>query len=160
MTAEHVDWHHRVLTYQRKKLEVGSPPARLGVGVQLETLLRALPATGLLFPGIARLSSSDRAAEFRRRCRLLGITGISLHSFRYGFAERAFEAGLSERFAQAALGHSSKAVHRHYAKGAATVCPPLEDPVPSDPTPAPPNVIPFPGLPAPGVAAPGKWGAA
>jgi hypothetical protein len=37
------------------------------------------------------------------------------------------EAGYSERFAMQALGHSSKAVHRAYAKKAQVVLPPLED---------------------------------
>jgi hypothetical protein len=36
-------------------------------------------------------------------------------------------AGMPERFAQAALGHSSKAVHRAYAKGAIMEIPCLED---------------------------------
>jgi hypothetical protein len=36
-------------------------------------------------------------------------------------------AGMPERFAQAALGHSSKAVHHAYAKGAIMEIPCLED---------------------------------
>jgi hypothetical protein len=39
----------------------------------------------------------------------------------------AKQAGMPERFAQAALGHSSKAVHRAYAKGAIMEIPCLED---------------------------------
>jgi integrase len=58
----------------------------------------------------------------------LGITGVSLHSYRYAWAERAYAAGYPERFAQAALGHSSKVIHRAYAKGAYVICPPLETP--------------------------------
>jgi hypothetical protein len=37
------------------------------------------------------------------------------------------EAGYPERFAMQALGHTSKAVHRAYAKKAQVVLPPLED---------------------------------
>ena len=56
-----------------------------------------------------------------------GIKGVTLHSFRYSWAERACRGGYPERFAQAALGHASKAVHRAYARGAKVLCPPLED---------------------------------
>ena len=62
--------------------------------------------------------ANDRAAEFCRRCKLLGIKGVTLHSYRYAWAERAKTAGYPERFAQEALGHNSKAVHRAYAKRA------------------------------------------
>ena len=50
-----------------------------------------------------------------------------MHSYRYAWAEMAKQAGMPERFAQAALGHSSKAVHRAYAKGAIMEIPCLED---------------------------------
>jgi methionyl-tRNA formyltransferase len=39
---------------------------------------------------------------------------VTLHSYRYAWAERAKTAGYPERFAQLALGHNSKAVHRAY----------------------------------------------
>ena len=52
---------------------------------------------------------------------------MTLHSYRYAWAEMAKVAGMPERFAQAALGHSSKAVHRAYAKGAIMEIPCLED---------------------------------
>ena len=41
---------------------------------------------------------------------------MTLHSYRYAWAERAKTVGYPERFAQAALDHNSKAVHRAYAK--------------------------------------------
>lgn len=50
-----------------------------------------------------------------------------MHSYRYAWAERAKVAGYPERFAQLALGHNSKAVHRAYAKRAQVTLPPLED---------------------------------
>ncbi len=67
------------------------------------------------------------AAEFARACRLLGIEGITLHSYRYAWAERARTCRYPERFAQEALGHNSKAVHRAYAKKARVLIPTLED---------------------------------
>jgi integrase len=58
---------------------------------------------------------------------LTGVCGVSLHSYRYAWAERAKACGYPERFAQAALGHNSKAVHRAYAKRAQVKLPALED---------------------------------
>ena len=58
---------------------------------------------------------------------MVGIKGISLHSYRYALAERAKTCGYPERFAQVALGHNSRAVHQAYARGASVVCPPLEE---------------------------------
>jgi integrase len=46
----------------------------------------------------------------------LKIQGVTLHSYRYAWAERARTAGYPERFAQEALGHNPKAVHRAYPK--------------------------------------------
>jgi integrase len=57
----------------------------------------------------------------------LGIHGITLHSYRYAWAERARKVGYPERFAQEALGHNSKAVHRSYAKKAKVIVPALEE---------------------------------
>jgi integrase len=69
----------------------------------------------------------DRATGFRSRCRQLGITGVTLHSCRDARAERAKTVGYPEQFAQEALGHNSKAVHRAYAKRALMKIPSLED---------------------------------
>ena len=80
-----------------------------------------------LFPQIARWKESDRGKAFIRRCRLVGISGVCLHSYRYAWAERARTCGYPERFAQEALGHNSVAVHRAYAKKAHVVIPTLEE---------------------------------
>ena len=53
--------------------------------------------------------------------------GISLHSYRYAWAERAAVVGMPLRWAQAALGHSSRAVALAYARKAEIVCPWPED---------------------------------
>ena len=127
LTAEHVDWQNRVLIYQRQKLGPLSEPARLMIGAKLESLLKALPAAGFLFPNIKRTTANHRAAEFRRRCRVARIQGVSLHSYRHSWAERAKSAGYPQRFAQAALGHSSRAVHEAYAKCAIVLCPALDE---------------------------------
>lgn len=124
LLAENIHWDSRVLAYERQKT---GEAARLRIGEQLGDLLRQLPAQGPLFPTIGATNSNARAAEFRRRCRLLRIEGISLHSYRYAWAERARNCGYPERFAQEALGHSSKAVHRAYSQNAVVTVPSMED---------------------------------
>jgi hypothetical protein len=42
-----------------------------------------------------------RAMEFKSRFRQLGIVGVTLHSYRYAWAECAKTCGMPERFAQA-----------------------------------------------------------
>jgi integrase len=58
-----------------------------------------LPAEGPLFPYLRGLRSSDRANLFKDRCRSVGVAGITLHCYRYSWAERAKSAGYPERFA-------------------------------------------------------------
>jgi integrase len=101
--------------------------AQMAISKALTTILQQLPSSGPLFPKINGAGDNARAAEFYRRCKLLGIAGISLHSYRYAWAERAKTCGYPERFAQAALGHNSKAVHRAYARKAQVLIPTLED---------------------------------
>jgi len=127
LNAADIDWQNGVLIYRRKKLGPFSEPCRLTIGTKLRALLNALPSTGHLFPNIKRTSADHRSAEFRRRCRVAGITGISLHSYRHAWAQRAKVCGYPQRFAQEALGHSSRAVHEAYAKGAFVICPALDE---------------------------------
>ena len=127
LTADDIDRQNGVLIYRRKKLGPVSNPCRLTIGKNLDILLESLPRFGDLFPNVKRTSANHRSAEFRRRCRVAGISGVSLHSYRHSWAERAKIAGYPQRFAQAALGHSSRAVHEAYAKSAVVVCPALDD---------------------------------
>ncbi len=90
-------------------------------------LLKDLPSGGLLFPYLASVRPGDRATEFGQRCRQLGIKGVTLHSYRYTWAERAKTVGYPERFPQEDLGHNSKAVHRAYARRALVKIPSLEE---------------------------------
>jgi integrase len=101
--------------------------ALLHFGPEVAALLQKLPQADPLFPYLRSVRAGDRATEFKQRCRGLGIEGVSLHSNRYAWAERAKVAGYPERFAQEALGHNSKAVHRAYARRAQVVVPSLEE---------------------------------
>jgi hypothetical protein len=79
-------------------------------------------------PPRRRRSCADaRATEFPRRCRIAGVSGVSLHSYRHSWAQRAKFCGYPQRFAQEALGHTSRAVHEAYARGACVICPPLDE---------------------------------
>ena len=91
------------------------------------TSCAALLLTSLPRLGDGWFRAGDRATEFGQRCRQLGIKGVTLHSYRYAWAERAKVAGYPERFAQEALGHNSKAVHRAYAKKALMKIPSLQE---------------------------------
>lgn len=123
LTHKNIDWSRRVISYQRCKT---GEWAYLIIGERLEELLHRLPAQGWLFPQLRITTASARSAEFCRRCRVAQITGVSLHSYRYAWAERARACGYPERWAQNALGHNSRAVHEAYARSAIALCPPLE----------------------------------
>ncbi len=124
LMAEYVDWPNKTISYQRQK---NGSWSHLSIGTTLASILEQLPKSGPLFPSIYATSANDRAAEFYRRCKLLNIKGVSLHSYRYSLAERAKAVGMPERFAMEMLGHNSKAVHRAYAKGARVSLPSLEE---------------------------------
>jgi integrase len=124
LTAEDVDWEQKTIAFFRRKTKT---LARLHFGPAVEAILQDLPGSGPLFPYLATMSAGDRATAFRKRCHRLGIAGVTLHCYRYAWAERAKTAGYPERYAQEALGHKSQAVHRSYAKRAKMLLPTLED---------------------------------
>lgn len=123
LEADNIDWKDRVISYSRMKT---GESAHVRFGPEVEAVLRRLPPQGSLFPYLRTVRAGDRATEFKQRCQGLGIEGVSLHSYRYAWAQRAKSVGYPERFAQEALGHNSVAVHRAYARKAKVVVPPLE----------------------------------
>jgi integrase len=128
LQAEDVDWDARIICFVRMKTRHrGLQPPQIRFGDEVEAILATLPKTGPLFPYLKNVEPGHRATEFRQRCIGLGIRGVTLHSYRYAWAERAKIAGYPERFAQLALGHGSKAVHRAYSRKAQVTLPPLED---------------------------------
>lgn len=122
LDAENIDWEHNVVSFARKK--TGSI-AIMRFDEELAEILRRLPKSGPLFPYLRRVRAGDRATEFKQRCDGLKIKGVSLHSYRYAWAERAKKAGYPERFAQEALGHNSKAMARAYSRKAQVELPSL-----------------------------------
>lgn len=124
LRAEDIDWTNHTISYARMK--TGSH-ALVRFGDTFAQLLKRRPATGYLFPQIVKWKESDRAKAFIRRCRLVKVSGVSLHSYRYAWAERAKTCGYPERFAMENLGHGSNAVTRAYAKKAKVLLPALEE---------------------------------
>ena len=123
LSAEDVDWKMRVIGFARQKTKTIS---LVHFDEDIESVLKSLPTSGPLFPNLRKMNSGHRATEFTRVCRRLGIKGITLHSYRYAWAERAKQCGYPERFAQEALGHNSQAVHRAYSKRAKIRLPSLK----------------------------------
>ncbi len=118
-----------VLEYRRQK--TGTRAAfRLSKGfLEIVRATRRGRTTGFILPRIQSICSKDRSWIFHKHCKRLGVEvgerGVSLHSYRYAWAERAFEQGVSERLAKIGLGHNSSAIHHYYAKGASVVAPVL-----------------------------------
>lgn len=131
LDAEDVNWNDRTICYDRKKLEnrqdSGIKPPLIRFGKEVADILGTLPRKGALFPYLRTVRAGDRATEFKQRCDGLKIKGVSLHSYRYAWAERARRADYPLRFAEEALGHNSKAVHRAYARKAEVCVPCLDD---------------------------------
>jgi integrase len=124
LAAEDIDWKQNSIGYARRKT------GKISIahfGDEIGEILEGLPNAGPLFPNMRLMRASDRATEFKRLCRRAGVDGVTLHSYRYSWAERARTCGMPERFAQEVLGHNSKAVTRFYAKKAKVRIPALED---------------------------------
>jgi len=84
LKAEDVDWEQHVISYARRK--TGSM-AIMRFDKEMAEILRDLQGSGLLFPYLSTVRAGDRATEFKQRCHGLGIKGVSLHSYRYAWAE-------------------------------------------------------------------------
>jgi integrase len=124
LQAEDIDYERRGFVYDR--LKTGNMGG-MRIGDKAWEILLRRPRTGPLFPYLINVWEADRATEFRQRCGGLGIKGITLHSYRYAWAERSANNGYPERYAQRVLGQNSKMVHRAYAKKAQGQLPSLED---------------------------------
>jgi integrase len=95
--AEDVDWNDRTISYRRNKTNV---PVVITFGAEVASLLQTLPKSGPLFPRMERIKENHHAKMFIKRLKTVGITGISMHSYRYAWAERAKTFGMPGRFAQ------------------------------------------------------------
>jgi integrase len=112
LTAQDIDWKDRTVSYQQRKTGV---PVIITFGPVAASDLESLPKFGPSFPRMAEIKENHRVKMFIKRLKTVAITGISLHSYGYAWAERAKTVGMPEHFAQQALGHSSKAFVRAYS---------------------------------------------
>lgn len=129
---EDVDWDDRTICYDRAKLASldsnSIKPPLIRFGKRCEAILKRLSENGgPFFSYLRTVRSCDRATEFKQRCKGLDIKGVTLHCYRYAWAERARIAGYPRRYAEEALGHNSKAVHAAYARKAQVTVPSLEE---------------------------------
>jgi len=122
--AEDIDYTRPGFAYDRLKT---SNMAGCRIGPKAWEVIQRRPQTGPLFPYLITVREADRATEFKQRCKGLGIKGVTLHSYRYAWAERSADNGYPERYAQRVLGQNSKMVHRAYAKKAQKQLPSLEE---------------------------------
>jgi integrase len=122
--GEDIDYKRCAFAYGRKKT---TALGGMRIGPRAWEVILRRPRTGPLFPYLITVREADRATEFKQRCEGLNIQGVTLHSYRYGWAERSADAGYPERYAQRALGQNSRIVHRAYAKKAQKELPSLEE---------------------------------
>jgi hypothetical protein len=90
LKGEDVDWENQTVSFIRRKTGV---PVIVHLGPEALNLFEDLSAEGVLLPYLSSVRANDRATEFRSRCRQLGIQGVTLHSYRYAWAERAKTCG-------------------------------------------------------------------
>ncbi len=127
LSHDDIDRENNRLYYCRQKVATrGFGSVTIAIGPRIREILKELPKEGWIFPRLRMLSEDERASHFRKVCLRSEIKGVTLHSYRYAWAERAQCAGMPEREAMAHLGHSSRAVHQAYARRVETVTMPLE----------------------------------
>jgi integrase len=100
LRAEDIDWTNQTFCYDRDK---NGNRSAVRFGDTVAKILQSRPKTGNLFPQVVKWKESDRAKAFSRRCNRTGVAGVSLHSYRYAWAERAKTCGYPERYAQLAF---------------------------------------------------------
>lgn len=123
LMAENIDYGDRVIAFHRKK---NWAPSLIRFGPLVASILKGLPKIGPLFPHLRTLRASVRSDFFRKRCATVRVSGVTLHSYRYAFAERCRVSGVPERAAMEMLGHQSESVNRAYAKKAKFITEGLE----------------------------------
>jgi len=124
LQANDLDYERRCFVYDR--LKTGNMGG-MRIGDKAWEVILRRPRQGPLFPYLINIREGHRATEFKQRCEGLGIQGVTLHSYRYAWAERSANNAYPERYAQRVLGQNSKMVHRAYAKRAQGELPSLEE---------------------------------
>ena len=123
LKAENINWRDMVIEFSRSKWvnKDKLEPCRIVIGPRFAEVLRALPKDGLLLPILGNKNTSKRYDFFHKQTVALEIEGISIHGYRYAFAERSKENGMSIEDRMATLGHNTYEVHRNYGRTAKVV---------------------------------------
>ena len=72
---------------------IGIKPRLIRFGTEVQVILQRRAQAGALFPYRRKVRAGDRATEFKQRCDGLKTKGVSPHSSRYAWAERALQCG-------------------------------------------------------------------
>ena len=125
MKAGNVKWDEDVLEYKRGKWikPKDHAPVRVAIakGGKFEKLLKSLPKTGNLFPDLSQIRKANRSRIFAKIIETLGIPKVTIHGYRFAFAERAKKGGMSAEDRMANLGHANYEMTSHYDKNAKVV---------------------------------------
>lgn len=90
LQGEDIEYKKRSFAYGRKKTgNMGG----MRIGDKAWEVILRRPRTGPLFPYLITVREADRATEFKQRCEGLSIHGVTLHSYRYAWAERSADNG-------------------------------------------------------------------
>jgi integrase len=90
LDGKDIDYKRRSFVYSRRKTgNLGG----MQIGPKAWEVIQRRPRTGPLFPYLISVREADRATEFRQRCDGLEIKGVTLHSYRYAWAERSADSG-------------------------------------------------------------------
>ncbi|MHB8524487.1 MAG: hypothetical protein ACYDH9_27545 [Limisphaerales bacterium] len=86
-----MDHTELVISFFRQKTRWrGGEPPQIRFGPEVQGILAELPKTGPLFPHLQAIPEKDRATGFHKRCKGLGIEGVTLHSYRNDSERRHF----------------------------------------------------------------------
>jgi hypothetical protein len=88
LRAEDINWQTKTICFTCKKLKSRGKcikPTLFRFSADIEAILKRRPTEGQLFPYLCMVRAGDRAIEFKQRCTGLGISGVTLHCYRYAW---------------------------------------------------------------------------
>lgn len=123
--AENVKWDQRVIEYKRAKWVKPEKHAPCRVAISkdgsLDRLLKKLPKEGYLFPLLQGVSTASRSRAFKVFVDWVKIDPVTPHGYRFAFAERAKEMGMSAEDRMTTLGHKEFLQTSHYDQEAQVI---------------------------------------
>ena len=124
LKGEDVDWTNNTVGFTRKKSGV---PVLVHLGADALNVFKDLPAEGAVSLSVPRAGRETGRRSLGNDAANLASPALRCTATVTLGRNAPRPCGYPERFAQEALGHNSKAVHRAYAKRALMKIPSLED---------------------------------